>query len=277
MEIIFVGALIVTIGAFVSAWGTLKQNRSSSAKSDKQLQKIDDLNNQNNLLSVSLTELSKQNSELALQLGALGEQNGKLMLELSSARNDVDKARQEAHDNTFGSKNAIFVPGSSFHGKIFNESDLPVYDLRIFVTDYMGLLKCAVLKDKYGHVAVQKSCYENYTKPYTVGLLYGQTVVDLLDAKIEKDTPTKTLVKFITKKGTYYQQFINVPILGTAFRILEPIDEGSNWKQYMNPNVGEDFKPVPLQYKITREHSTFENPVDWDKEFPLPPSVMLVD
>jgi hypothetical protein len=277
MELIFIGAMIVVIGGVVTAIGTLKQNKSSSAKSDKQLAKIEELNQQNVNLSTNLSELSTKNSTLALQLGKVSEQNSLLISEVSDAKSEVIKAKQEAFDNTFGSNEVIFVPGASNHGKFFNQSMLPAYDLRIFVTDFDKLLTCAkATRDKFGQILVNRSCYEASTKRFTVGVLYGQSVFDALDAEAPSDKSYRRVIKFMTRKGTYYQQFINVVPLGTAYRILGPINETEHMKQFMQ--ASEDIKEIKkLEFKLIEEHSTFLKAVDWEKEFPLPVSFNVVN
>lgn len=277
MELIFIGAMIVVIGGVITAVGTLKQNKSSSAKSDKQLAKIEELSQQNLNLSTNLSELSNKNSTLALQLLKLSEQNSLLLSEVSDARSEVIKAKQEAFDNTFGSNEVIFLPGASNHGKLFNKSMLPAYDLRIFVTDFDQLLACAnATIDKFGQTLVKRSCYEASTKQFTVGLLYGQSVFDVLDLKTSSDKTYRRVIKFMTRKGTYYQQFINNAPLGTAYRILCPTNETAHLKQFMQ--APQDIKEIKKEeFKLIEEHSTFLKAVDWEKEFPLPVSFILIN
>lgn len=277
MELIFIGAMIVVIGGVITAIGTLKQNKSSSVKSDTQLAKIDELNEQNVNLSISLSDLSTKNSELSLKLGKVSEQNILLISEVSDAKSEVVKAKQEAFDNTFGSNEVIFVPGSSNHGKFFNQSMLPAYDVRVFVTDFDQLLTCGnTVHDKFGQILVKKSCYEASTKQITLGLLYGQSIFDAINVDAPSSKSYRRVIKFMTRKGTYYQQFINVVPLGTAYRILSPINETQHLKQFMQ--APEDIKEIKkMEYKVIDEQSTFLKAVDWKKEFPLPVSFNLVN
>jgi hypothetical protein len=276
MDIIFLGALFVVAGGIIGAIGTRKQNRASSIKSDKQLEKIQELNEQNTKLSSSLADLSSQNSRLSENLSELSKQNSKLIEELRIARNEVGSAREESYNNTFGSNGGICVLGETYL-KLYNESELPMYDVKLFITRYDELLKCERSQDKYGETAIKASCYNSLTKQYSTSIIYGNTVVDFTDFPISQQHDFKILIKIITKKGTYYQQLINSEKLGTAYRILIEENEGEYWKQFINKDPEHPFQLKSKIFKTVKEKSLRVDPVDWNKEFPLPVSFSLIN
>lgn len=61
MYLIFAGAIIIVIGTVITAVGTLWQNKASSEKSTKQLDKIEELTMMNAELSNQLAEASQFN------------------------------------------------------------------------------------------------------------------------------------------------------------------------------------------------------------------------
>ena len=259
MDVIFAGALLVIIGGIIGAIGTRMQNKSSSLKSDKQLKKIEDLNDQNSKLANSISELSSQNSKLATQLGLLGEQNTKLMGELLDARKDVDSARNESFDNIVGSKEVILKVasiGKSYHLAVYNDSQLPVYDAIIFISRYDDLLKCKIGKSNLGYVTIQAKCYYDATKEIKIPIIHGKTEMTIPDFPVDSDRPFKLSIKFITKKGTFFQQYFENGLNTTGYRILE----------------NHDNKLVVIKTKMLRGDKT-----DWEKEFPLPVTLQLVD
>lgn len=259
MHIIFVGAIFVVIGGIIGAIGTLKQNKSSSIKSDKQLAKIQELNDQNARLSENISKLS--------------EQNVSLISELTNARKDVDNARQESLDNTFGSTNGILVLGSSCL-KLYNDSKLPMYDVKMFVTNYDALLTCERGRTQSGEISIKSSCYHAVTKKYTCGIIYGKEVFDLADFNIDLNKSFKISAKIICKKGSYYEQFIYSVELGSAYRILKREDP-NYWNQYLDKNPDKPQAIKNETFKVVTEKSLRKDPVDWDKEFPLPVSYVL--
>lgn len=266
MDIIFVGALIVVIGGFITAYGTLRQNRASSLKSEKQLEKISDLNDQNSALLDTLTGIASQNNSLVDNVAQLSSQNIGLIDELSNARKDVEYARKESFQNTLGSMGGIVVLGSN-NLKLFNRSKLPMYDVSIIITEYEKLLKCDKIIDPEGKITINKTCYESTNHRFTIPIIYGEDVADILQPLYTSKNTFRLEVTIFTRAGTYRQQLTQSPTLGTAFRLIREIDKGKFHEQF---SKGTPLILKPQKFEIYHEENLRDNPVDWDKEFPLP-------
>lgn len=109
MTIIFIGAIIAVIGGLLTAYGTLKQNKSSSkrmmsiqsktdeinTKSEKQLEEIASLKNQNDFLQSTIDSLNMKADQQVKTIIELSKQNSELSIQLA-------KSTQNLNDNITG-------------------------------------------------------------------------------------------------------------------------------------------------------------------------------
>lgn len=263
MDIIFIGACIVALGAFVAAYGTRIQNKASAEKTAKQISLIEKQGYQ-------ILDLGRQNFKLTENVADLLNQNNELTEQVIGAKDELVKVRSEAIDNTFGSKNLIFRTGDNY-GMLYNESELPAYEVAVFTTNYDNLIGCEFKNDARGILSVASACYNNNTIITKFPIIYGHAIMDMPEIKVNNKARFRILTKFITKKATYYQQSLFDPRFGLARRILVEKNIDKFYSQFNQDGLTLPFMSnEEIGIRIISETNLGGHSVDWGKEFPLP-------
>ena len=274
MDIIFYGAITVIIGGIIGAIGTRLQNKNSSLKSDKQLQLTSDLAKINEKMSENIISLAEQNKSLSQDIIEVNQKNSELLKQLALANENVMSAKSEAEKNVFGSIGGYIIAGpqgnlTNISVDIFNENTLPMYDVKIHLSDYNKLLECGIVNDRFGTPGVRKDCYLKNTSYFEAPIIYGGSLVKIENFKIDNINSTKLYAKIFTKRGTYYQQFISSQKDGSGFRLLKEINQAEHFKQFIYRDPSKPFKYEAQQFEVIKEESLNGRKIDWDKEFPL--------
>jgi hypothetical protein len=147
MSIIFIGALISIVGGLLVAFGTYKENKSSSKKMDeiqttgknvedkstKQLNEIANLKAQNLILKSTIDSLNTKADNQENAIIEMAKQNTNLSLQLS-------KATQNLYGNLTGGDSyceiAITpITPSSATGFVYTHGDFPVYEVQARIVD----------------------------------------------------------------------------------------------------------------------------------------------
>lgn len=264
MNLIFFGGVITLVGGAITIYGTFKQNKASSLKTDSikltgenTLENTSSLKVQNKNLKAQITQLDEQSRIQLTKIQTLTLQNADLSSQLTASS-------IETNNNITGGENyctVALIPqgGDNYSLGIKNESSVSLPFVTLKIEDCSSIDECGLKKidgvDRIDLDCYNKNVVELPAMTYYPGTLFKAPV----DHLIVKSKEYRRLgVWMYTSKNTFYVQF--------AYRIMHGTNLEASYKILKQVNGKFDVIATNLDHTVNNKEA-------WKKLFPFDPYI----